>query len=272
MVNFIDGLDGLAAGVCAISALTFAVIALSLDRGTTGRGGRHPGGRRLRLLALQLLPGQHLHGRRRRHAARLRARRDQHPGRAQGRRDRRPDLSVARAGRALRRPLPGRHQAPAQGGAHLLAGSRPRAPRPRARRRLLATHVGAAPLRLVPAAERAGAGHALPRHGGDRRAGPRGAGGDRLDGAPAAALPRERRARPAKEAGPPSGRGGPTRRARGALGSPPGGGLSPARQPPRAPPAARAAAERRPCPSRRHVELVPSTAAACGAAGRAAGV
>src|SRR5919199_945341 len=32
MVNFLDGLDGLAAGVCAISAFTFSVIALSLGR------------------------------------------------------------------------------------------------------------------------------------------------------------------------------------------------------------------------------------------------
>src|SRR5205085_337032 len=32
MVNFIDGLDGLAAGVAAISGLTFAVIALSLEK------------------------------------------------------------------------------------------------------------------------------------------------------------------------------------------------------------------------------------------------
>lgn len=32
MVNFIDGLDGLAAGVCAIAALTFSIIALSLGR------------------------------------------------------------------------------------------------------------------------------------------------------------------------------------------------------------------------------------------------
>ena len=36
MVNFIDGLDGLAAGVCSIASLTFAVIALSLGRGTMG--------------------------------------------------------------------------------------------------------------------------------------------------------------------------------------------------------------------------------------------
>ena len=32
MVNFIDGLDGLAAGVCAISSITFGIIAFSLGR------------------------------------------------------------------------------------------------------------------------------------------------------------------------------------------------------------------------------------------------
>ena len=32
MVNFLDGMDGLAAGVCAISGVTFAVLALSLGR------------------------------------------------------------------------------------------------------------------------------------------------------------------------------------------------------------------------------------------------
>ncbi|MFL5923004.1 MAG: glycosyltransferase family 4 protein, partial [Gaiellaceae bacterium] len=32
MVNFLDGLDGLAAGVCAISGVTFAIISLSLGR------------------------------------------------------------------------------------------------------------------------------------------------------------------------------------------------------------------------------------------------
>ena len=34
-VNFIDGLDGLAAGLCAIAALTFAVLAVSLQREAT---------------------------------------------------------------------------------------------------------------------------------------------------------------------------------------------------------------------------------------------
>ena len=36
VINFIDGVDGLAAGVCLISAATFAVIALSLDRPGAG--------------------------------------------------------------------------------------------------------------------------------------------------------------------------------------------------------------------------------------------
>jgi UDP-GlcNAc:undecaprenyl-phosphate/decaprenyl-phosphate GlcNAc-1-phosphate transferase len=36
VINLLDGVDGLAAGVCAISALTFAVIALSLDRNAAG--------------------------------------------------------------------------------------------------------------------------------------------------------------------------------------------------------------------------------------------
>src|SRR4051794_32662463 len=36
VVNFIDGVDGLAAGVCTIAAATFAAIALSLDRDVAG--------------------------------------------------------------------------------------------------------------------------------------------------------------------------------------------------------------------------------------------
>src|SRR4051794_20712746 len=35
-INFLDGVDGLAAGVCTIAAATFAVIALSLDRTSAG--------------------------------------------------------------------------------------------------------------------------------------------------------------------------------------------------------------------------------------------
>ncbi|HEX8065719.1 MAG TPA: MraY family glycosyltransferase [Thermoleophilaceae bacterium] len=36
IVNFIDGVDGLAAGVCTIAAVTFATISLSLDRESAG--------------------------------------------------------------------------------------------------------------------------------------------------------------------------------------------------------------------------------------------
>ena len=36
VLNFIDGVDGLAAGVCTIGAATFAAIALSLDRNAAG--------------------------------------------------------------------------------------------------------------------------------------------------------------------------------------------------------------------------------------------
>ena len=36
VVNFTDGVDGLAAGVCAISGVTFAIVALSLDRVDAG--------------------------------------------------------------------------------------------------------------------------------------------------------------------------------------------------------------------------------------------
>ena len=74
MVNFLDGLDGLAAGVCAISGATFCVIELSLGRDRR----RHPGRDRLRRLprlpAPQLLSGADLHGRLGRAAARLHAR------------------------------------------------------------------------------------------------------------------------------------------------------------------------------------------------------
>jgi UDP-GlcNAc:undecaprenyl-phosphate/decaprenyl-phosphate GlcNAc-1-phosphate transferase len=36
VVNFIDGVDGLAAGICTIAAITFGVIAISLDREAAG--------------------------------------------------------------------------------------------------------------------------------------------------------------------------------------------------------------------------------------------
>ena len=55
MVNFLDGLDGLAAGVCAISGGTFCLIALSLGRPDTGDPRRDRARRLRRLPAPQLL-------------------------------------------------------------------------------------------------------------------------------------------------------------------------------------------------------------------------
>ena len=70
VVNFSDGVDGLAAGVCAIIALALAVIAFDLEprpagraRGAHGRGGA-------RLPDLQLPARVELHGRLRREPAR----------------------------------------------------------------------------------------------------------------------------------------------------------------------------------------------------------
>ena len=62
MVNFLDGLDGLASGVCAIAGLTFAdarALAREDRRGDPLRG---RGGCVHRLPAAQLLPGADLHG------------------------------------------------------------------------------------------------------------------------------------------------------------------------------------------------------------------
>ena len=72
-VNFIDGLDGLAAGVVAIAAAAFTIYAQRLSDGGTARAGEHraaAGGDRLRglprLPAAQLPPGEALDGRQRR--------------------------------------------------------------------------------------------------------------------------------------------------------------------------------------------------------------
>ena len=73
MVNFLDGMDGLASGVCAIAGLTFATLALSLgqDRRRRALGDRRRGLHRLP--PAQLLPGPDLHGRLRGARARLHA-------------------------------------------------------------------------------------------------------------------------------------------------------------------------------------------------------
>ena len=68
-INFIDGLDGLAAGVTAIGATAFFIYAYHLAAvGHTRHRGRAdvavglPGRRLRRLPAPQLLAGAHIHG------------------------------------------------------------------------------------------------------------------------------------------------------------------------------------------------------------------
>ena len=144
MVNFIDGLDGLAAGVCGISALTFAIISLATQLPGDGRARRRARRGDVRLPALQLPPGVHLHGRRRVDAARLRARLHQRAERDEGHCRGRPGPAAARARRAVRRPVPHRVAPLAPRRAVLLARPGPRAPRPRAGARLLAAQERAA--------------------------------------------------------------------------------------------------------------------------------
>ena len=76
-INFIDGLDGLAAGITAIAAGSFFLYGARLDRRRRARARQprpaardHHRGGVPRLPAVQLPPGQDLHGRLRRAAAR----------------------------------------------------------------------------------------------------------------------------------------------------------------------------------------------------------
>ena len=62
VVNFTDGADGLAAGVCTIAAATFAIIALSLERAPPASSPPSPPAPR-RLPVAQLPSGLDLHGR-----------------------------------------------------------------------------------------------------------------------------------------------------------------------------------------------------------------
>ena len=103
VVNFSDGVDGLAAGVCAISAVAFSIIAFDLGRTTAGILAAIIGRRRARLPAVQLPPGVGVHGRLRVEPARAVARRGDRRGHAE---DERVDRARRPAGRA-RRAVPG---------------------------------------------------------------------------------------------------------------------------------------------------------------------
>ena len=100
VVNFTDGVDGLAAGVCTISAGDVRgdrAVARPRRRGRPGGGHRRRGAR---VPLAQLPPGERLHGRCRVEPARADARVHRGPGRAENGRRRRPRLPARRAGRA----------------------------------------------------------------------------------------------------------------------------------------------------------------------------
>ena len=105
IVNFSDGVDGLAAGLCTIDGIAFTVIAFALGVKQRGDPRRDHGRRGARIPVSQLLSGERLHGRRGREPARLPAR-DRHRARlAEDERGRRP----GGAARDPRRAVP-RHE------------------------------------------------------------------------------------------------------------------------------------------------------------------
>ena len=63
VVNFSDGVDGLAAGICAISAVAFSVIAFDLDRGHAGVLAAITAGAAAGFLVHNLPPRARAHGR-----------------------------------------------------------------------------------------------------------------------------------------------------------------------------------------------------------------
>ena len=139
-VNFTDGVDGLAAGVCAISAVAFAVIAFDLGRDSAGDPGADHGGRGDRLPRPQLPSGRRLHGRLRVQPARPAARRDDRRGDAQDERLDRPDRPAGHPRRPVPRHDVRRAQADEVPPARLPRGRQPLPPPLRAHRLLAAAH------------------------------------------------------------------------------------------------------------------------------------
>ena len=112
MVNLLDGMDGLAAGICAIAGRTFAVLALSLGRPEAAVLSAIVCRRLPRLPAPQLLPGADLHGRLGVAPARVHARRGGDPGLAEDGGDGRADLPADRPRHADPRHVVRGRQAP----------------------------------------------------------------------------------------------------------------------------------------------------------------
>ncbi len=160
VVNFTDGVDGLAAGVCTIAAITFAVIALSLDRVEAGILAAAVGGACVGFLRHNFHPASIFMGDSGSNLLGLLLGVRGHPGGAEDGRGRGPVLPAGDP----RRARPGRHlrggQAAQVPPPRLLR--RPLAlPSPVREHRLLRHPHGALPVRLDRVAGRAGAGAAV---------------------------------------------------------------------------------------------------------------
>ena len=115
VINLIDGVDGLAAGVCLISAAALAVIALSLDRNAAGVLAAVTAGASLGFLRHGFPPASSFMGDTGSQPARLPDGGDHRPGRPEDQRGRRPLLPAGDPRRAdPRHRLRGRQAAQVQ--------------------------------------------------------------------------------------------------------------------------------------------------------------
>ena len=148
VVNFSDGVDGLAAGLCAIDGVAFAVIAFDLGVNGAPILAAHHRRRRAGLPLSQLLSGLGLHGRRRGQPAGLPARGDGRGRLAEDQRVGRPD----RAAGHPRHPVPGhqlRHRQAAEVPAQAVVGRRQPLPPPDGADRVLPAQDRRLPVRVV---------------------------------------------------------------------------------------------------------------------------
>ena len=180
VINFIDGVDGLAAGVCVISAATLAVIALSLDRNEAGVLAAITAGGALGFLRHGFPPASSFMGDTGSNLLGYLLAVDRDPGLAEDERRRRAVLPADRPRGADPRHGLRRRQA-AQVPAADLPGRPLALPPPDGEHRLLAAAHARLPLRLDAGPGGAGAGAALrPLQRRPRQLRPALDGGDRL--------------------------------------------------------------------------------------------
>ena len=165
MVNFLDGMDGLAAGICAIAGSTFAVIALSLGKPEAAILSAIVAGACFGFLRHNFYPATDLHGRLGSAAARLHSRDALDSGPPEDGGHRRPVLPAARA----RDPDRGHVVRPRQAAEARASAARGRShppPSPLREHRVLAAAGRSLHVRLVRDARRRGLGdavHPIPR-------------------------------------------------------------------------------------------------------------